>query len=84
MFNTLCPTLGRLSRILRDAYHKRTNALLASKGNRGEVLFKAERDLDRAHGLIARHRITCPHCSRNEEQRINSRLAEVAPINGVN
>lgn len=84
MFNTLCPMLGRLSGILRDAYHARTNALLGSKSNSGEVLFKAERDLDRAHRLIARHRITCPHCKRNEEQRINSRSPEVTPVNRVN
>jgi hypothetical protein len=40
--------------------------------------------LDRAHRLIARHRITCPHCKRNEEQRINSRSPEVTPVNRVN
>jgi hypothetical protein len=49
--------------MLRSAYRER-NKLIGQRCD-GNALFSAERELQRVHQLIARHRVFCAQCKLN-------------------
>jgi hypothetical protein len=65
-----CPSLHRLSLLLKDTFNARYNLVTRKKGS--AVLLTAELDLLRVHHLITRHRNFCSHCKFNEALRVVS------------
>jgi hypothetical protein len=65
-----CPSLHRLSLLLKAAYKVRYNLVTKKEGS--PVLLRAELDLLRVHHLITRHRNFCSHCKFNEALRVVS------------
>jgi hypothetical protein len=58
---SMCPSLHRLSSLLRAAYRLRDNP------NDAKSKARAERDLYRVHRIISLHRTLCPSCKFNEQ-----------------
>jgi hypothetical protein len=59
---SMCPSLHRLSSLLRAAYRLRDNCPNDTKSKA-----RAERDLYRVHRIISLHRTLCPSCKFNEQ-----------------
>lgn len=84
MSESICPSLHRLSLLLKTIYRMRYDLVTEKKGSPAVV--KTELDLLRVHNLITHHRSFCPHCKFNEALRGVSRLgtrpgSKVIPIN---
>jgi hypothetical protein len=81
MSGATCPSLHRLSTLLKTLYRMRYNLVTQKKG--GQEVIKAELDLLRVHHLITRHRNFCSHCKFNADPREVSRLETPARSNVI-
>jgi hypothetical protein len=81
MSGSTCPSLHRLSLLLKTIYRMRYDLVTQKKGS--PAVIKAELDLLRVHHLITRHRNFCPHCKFNAALGEVSRLETPARSNVI-
>jgi hypothetical protein len=60
----VCPSLGRLGKLLQTAYAVKDGCLSDNKDV--EAIREVERNLRRIHNLITHHRSSCRFCQFNE------------------
>ena len=64
MADFMCPSLGRLGKLLQTAYAVKDGCLSDNKDV--EAIREVESNLRRIHNLITHHRSSCRHCRFNE------------------